>query len=91
MSRSQSDKICGGLFLGAETRSIPHLRVRTCKIIVIVNSIMVYCKADAAYVRVSSDKLRKMEEEVIIVEYKNELYEYLLKSSMKRSILSGKR
>ena len=31
-----------------------------CKIIVIVNSIIVYnCKADAAYVRLSSDKLRK--------------------------------
>ena len=40
---------------------------------------MVYCKADAAYVRISSDNLWKIEEEVIIVECKNELYEYLLK------------
>ena len=31
-----------------------------------------------------------MEGEVIIVEYKNEFYEYLLKSSMKRRILAGK-
>ena len=60
--------------------------------VVIVNIIMVhYCKADAAYVRISSDKLWKVEEEVIIVEYKDELYEYFLKSSMKRKILAGKR
>ena len=49
-----------------------------------------YYKEDAAYVRISSDKLRKMEEEVISVEYKNELYEYLLTSSMKRRIRPGK-
>ena len=49
-----------------------------------------YCKADAAYVRISSDKLWKMEEVFIIVEYKNELYEYLLKSSMKKRILAEK-
>ena len=49
-----------------------------------------YCKADAAYVRISSDKLWKMEEEVIIVDYKNEFYGYLLKASSKRRILAGK-
>ena len=31
-----------------------------------------------------------MEEVFIIVEYKNELYEYLLKSSMKKRILAEK-
>ena len=37
---------------------------------------MIYCEADAAYVRISSDKLWKMEENVIIVEYNSEVYEY---------------
>ena len=32
-----------------------------------------YCKADAAYVRISSGKLWKMKEKVIIVEDKNGL------------------
>ena len=49
-----------------------------------------YCKADTPYVRISSDKLLKMEEEIMIVEYGNGLYDYLLKSSMKRRILAGK-
>ena len=59
--------------------------------VIIVNSIMLYyCKADTPYVRISSDKLLKMEEEIMIVEYGNGLYDYLLKSSMKRRILAGK-
>ena len=49
-----------------------------------------YYKADAAYVRISSDELWKMEEEVIIVKNKNELYDYLLKSSMKRKNIGEK-
>ena len=45
--------------------------------VVIVNSIMLYyCKADTAYVRISSDKLLKMEEEIMIVEYGSGLYDY---------------
>ena len=74
-----------------ERRTYKFAQREACKIIVIVNSVTVYyLKADAAYARISSDKLRKMEEEVFTVEYKHEFHECLFKSSMKRRILAGK-
>ena len=50
----------GRLQAGSKAYRTKFLKRPRCKIMVIVNSIVVhYCKADAAYVRLSSDKLRK--------------------------------